>query len=156
MNLMVDREKHALAGSPEATIRHDMVVHVPSCNELKTKDGVERGGKRLVEEMLETIRIEMKKRVDSCTDREATVGIRDITISMLGNSLGGLYSRFAIAELVERADNMVLDGQYRLHLNVFCTTASPHLGISKHTYIPIPRSAEIGVAHTMGNTGKDL
>jgi len=50
----------------------------------------------------------------------------------------------------------MLDEKYRLHFNIFCTTATPHLGISKHTWVPIPRSAEIGIAQTMGDTGKDL
>lgn len=89
--------------------------------------------------------------------------IYDVTISILGNSLGGLFGRYAIAKLIERhcvlepeSDCWILDGRFRLHLNIFCTTATPHLGVSRHTYVKIPRTAEIGVAHAMGNTGKDL
>eukprot|EP00536_Pseudo-nitzschia_multiseries_P009456 jgi/Psemu1/258162/estExt_Genewise1Plus.C_2640007 len=85
----------------------------------------------------------------------------DITISILGNSMGGLYGRYAVAKLIDRhfvstSTSWILDGTYRLRLNVFCTTASPHLGVSKHTWIRIPRIAELGVARTMGQTGSDL
>lgn len=141
--------------------KHDMVVHNAVCNEGKTTDGVRNGGDRLVEEMLEVIDTEMKKRHQNSTEN----AIYDITVSVLGNSLGGLFGRYAIAKLVERhgvKENdredacWILDGKYRLHLNVFCTTATPHLGISKHTYVPLPRTAEIGVAHALGDTGKDL
>lgn len=173
---MVDREKHRLASNHAVDKtnksnggrrrrRQDMVVHCPTCNEHRTKDGVIDGGDRLWNDMLETIRSEMTERSDLSDDDESTPvsaneELKDITISLLGNSLGGLYCRYAVAKLFTNlggnGDELVLDGQFRVHLNIFCTTASPHLGISKHTYIPIPRTAEIGVAHTMGDTGKDL
>ncbi|KAL3941806.1 MAG: hypothetical protein SGBAC_003886 [Bacillariaceae sp.] len=139
--------------------KQDMVVHNTICNEHRTEDGIQNGGDRLVEEMRQVIDCEMKKRHPDSKD------IFDITISILGNSLGGLYGRHAIAKLVERhcvqAGNdpdscWILDGRYRLHLNVFCTTATPHLGVSKHTFLPIPRTAEIAAATIMKDTGKDL
>jgi len=130
-----------------------MVVHSAICNERKTTDGVAAGGERLVEEMLHVIREEMKVRPLT----------QNITISVIGNSLGGIYGRYAVAKLAERCDyvenddkHWLLDGKYRLHFNIFCTTATPHLGIAGHTYLPLPRTAEIGVAHAMGDTGKDL
>jgi hypothetical protein len=138
---------------------HDIVVHSAVCNEYKTTDGVRNGGDRLVEEMREVIKNEMEKRHPDQN------GVYDITMSVLGNSLGGLFGRYAIAKLVERhceKENetedacWILDGKYRLHFNVFCTTATPHLGVSRHTYVRIPRTAEIGVAHALGDTGKDL
>lgn len=153
------------------SIRHDMVVHATVCNERKTEDGVAAGGERLVEEMKDIIRKEMKRR----QQKSAPIGeLQDVTISMLGNSLGGLYSRYAIAKLAENCKpqhhasvlvketplssqtEIVLDGRYRLHFNVFCTTATPHLGCAGNTFLPIPRRAEIGVARAMGSTGKDL
>ena len=39
---------------------------------------------------------------------------------------------------------------------VFLTTATPHLGISGHTYFPLPRAAEFMVAQSMQVTGKDF
>ena len=102
-------------------------------------------------------------------DGEEEPKIYDITISILGNSLGGLFGRYAIAKLVERycvqeevpkdstqPPTWILDGKYRLHLNIFCTTATPHLGVSGHTWLRIPRTAEIGIAHALGQSGKDL
>ena len=146
-------------GTATEYLRHDMVVHNAVCNEHKTTDGVSAGGDRLVEEIRQVIQQEMAKRSSSLQGGI----IQDITISIVGNSLGGLFGRYAIAKLVERHctkqesdDCWILDGTYRLHLNIFCTTATPHLGVSRHTYVPIPRTAEIGVAHAMGDTGKDL
>lgn len=93
--------------------------------------------------------------------------------------MGGLYGRWAIAKLIDRycieektgtkygqepkqqqsgasSPSWILDGKYRLQLNIFCTTASPHLGVSQHTWIRIPRIAEIGIARTMGQSESDL
>jgi|AntRauTorckE5430_2_1112549.scaffolds.fasta_scaffold05306_4 hypothetical protein len=51
----------------------------------------------------------------------------NITVSLIGNSLGGLYSRYAIAKLSEESD--VIDrefllsgGKIKAHFNIFCTT----------------------------------
>lgn len=165
--------------------RQDIVVHAAVSNEKKTADGVKQGGERLVEEMVTVIRQEMYKRQQDrerlreqqanskdgsgfCKYDDDEETIRDITVSILGNSLGGIYSRYAIAKLAERCDKVkldgdghydilyVLDGSYRIRFNVFCTTATPHLGLADHTFVPIPRTAEIGVAHAMGDTGRDL
>ena len=133
-------------------LTQDIVVHAAVCNEKKTTDGVTMGGERLVQEMLDVIREEMKNRRQDA----------EITVSVLGNSLGGIYGRYAVAKLAElcqfngRDGEMYLDGKYRMHFNVFCTTASPHLGIASHTFLPLPRTAEIGVAHALGDTGRDL
>ncbi|CAB9529692.1 Putative serine esterase (DUF676) [Seminavis robusta] len=174
----------------DTVVPHDMIVHCSVCNEGKTMDGVVNGGERMVREILDVIRQELDRR-QSEQDK-----IQDITISIVGNSLGGIYGRYAIARLAQKAadqenhpcltqsasssnstesaaatddddddddDNcdlfdscVLLDGKYRLHFNIFCTTATPHLGISKHTYVPIPRSVEIGAAHVLGETGRDL
>jgi len=139
----------------------DLIVHSAVCNERRTKDGVENGGKRLVEEIISVIRQKMNEsKSDIISNGEnASSDIKDITLSIVGNSLGGIYGRYAIAELARicsTEDGLLLDGRYRIHFNVFCTTATPHLGISKHTYLPLPRTAEIGVANILGDTGKDL
>jgi len=161
-------------------LRHDIIVHSAVCNEKKTMDGVVEGGERLVDEMVTVIREEMAKRRrqrkklrgqveeddndDDLTEDE-NGELEDITISILGNSLGGLYGRYALARLAEKykppnaeegQDYLLLDGRYRIHFNVFCTTASPHLGLAGLTFLPIPRTAEIGVAVAMGDTGRDL
>jgi hypothetical protein len=163
-------------------LRHDMVVHSVCCNEGKTTDGVVKGGERLVDEIMDVIRQEMKTRQpkndqkssddgSSDTYDDDDVVLRNVTISILGNSLGGIYGRYAIAKLAEQcecqhettndengSDNSyyILDNKFRLLLNIFCTTATPHLGVAGHTFLPLSRTAEIGVAHAMGDTGKDL
>jgi hypothetical protein len=129
-----------------------MIVHAAVCNERKTTDGVKSGGERLVNEIIQVIRERMHGRKT-----------KTITLSILGNSLGGIYGRYAIARLAEICeqaaddpDVFILDEVYRIQCNVFCTTATPHLGVAGHTFLPIPRTAEIGVAHAMGDTGRDL
>jgi hypothetical protein len=135
-------------------VDHDMVVHACVCNERKTADGIEAGGDRLVEEIISVIRSKMQSKQSHRKHKE-------LTISILGNSLGGIYGRYAIAKLLDRCINLpdgscILDDKFRLHLNVFCTTATPHLGVAGHTFFPLPRQAEIGLGHAMGKTGKDI
>mmetsp|Transcript_11548 Transcript_11548/g.17151 ORF Transcript_11548/g.17151 Transcript_11548/m.17151 type:complete len:571 (-) Transcript_11548:511-2223(-) len=193
-------------------IYQNLIVHNAVCNEYKTADGVEAGGDRLAQEIMDVILAEVNKRrelerikkkqsndirnaqdVDNINKDEDEDGVVDVTLSLVGNSLGGIYSRYAIARLIEMNQEkneklnlnteqltksnplatavnsgaandqsnvltpaFVIDGKIRVYYNVFCTTATPHLGISKHTYVPMPRSAEIGVAHALGNTGRDL
>jgi hypothetical protein len=158
------------------------IVHNASCNEGKTHDGVIKGGERLVNEMLEVIRheIETKKQTINNDNQVLESDTIDVTISVVGNSLGGLYGRYAIARLAEIAEestkNSIVsdvndttpndetdyytlvdrDMNIRIHFNVFCSTASPHLGCAGHTYFPIPRAAEMGIAHGLGETGRDL
>jgi len=135
------------------------VVHNAACNEGSTHDGVEKGGERLANEILEVIRGEIEQGTQQQT--------QDVTISIVGNSLGGLYGRYAVAILDELlftsdedgtkdAPHYILDDNIRLHFNVFCSTASPHLGCADRTYFPIPRFAEVGIANGMGETGRDL
>jgi hypothetical protein len=155
---------------------HDLVVHSSCCNEKKTDDGVIHGGVRLTEEIVQVIAAEMDKRRrripddNNNTTNYDDAGLQNITLSLLGNSLGGIYARYAIAELVNRGHfvvqssgnatstttSYILQGRYRVQFNIFCTTATPHLGVAGHTFLPIPRSAEIRLAHAMGDTGRDL
>ena len=133
-------EKQRIKCYNETGSIQDLVVHNCVCNEGKTNDGVENGGRRLVEELITVLKKESKAR-----------NSKIVTVSFVGNSLGGLYSRYAIVEL---SQSDALD--FKVHFNIFCTTATPHLGISRHTYLPLPRSAENMVAHALGDTGKDL
>ena len=135
----------------------ELVVHSCVSNEGRTTDGIANNGQRVVEEMVQVIRESMELRQLNVTGKP-----KQITISLLGNSLGGLYGRYAIAELTERCETtedggaLLLDGLYRLEWNVFCTTAAPHLGLASFTFIPLPRTAEIGLSFLYGTTGQDL
>jgi Putative serine esterase (DUF676) len=143
------------------------IVHSATCNEKKTDDGIAAGGERLIDEMLQVIRENMEPEPGK---------LQDITISVLGNSLGGLYARYAVSLLQQRCrdscknattinlneqenndtDYYILDDAFSVYCNIFCTTATPHLGISRHTFLPLPRLAEIRVAKAMGQSGHDL
>ena len=137
-----------------------VIVHSVLCNERRTNDGVKNGGERVVEEVMEVIQSRINEYCPMC------MNITDVTLSFVGNSLGGLYSRYAIARIYENLTShevpketdyvMRLENGIPLHFNIFCTTASPHLGTANHTYLPLPRTAEIGIGYVMGATGQDL
>jgi hypothetical protein len=109
------------------------VVYSSTVNEGRTSDGIAAGGSRLATEVTDIIE---SHRAHS----------KQVTLSFVGNSLGGLYSRYALSEIdLSTAEPFV-----------FCTTATPHLGVSQHTYVPLPRWGEWVVAHSMWPTGRDL
>ena len=165
-NGIIDDLEDTLAEKEQT--KGNLIVHNAACNEGKTSDGIIKGGERLVHEMLSVIRFEVMRKEDRMQQEGASQqGHTDITISVIGNSLGGLYGRYAIAHLAEilceptheanKACNyFLLDGCIRIHLNVFCSIACPHLGCAGFTYFPIPRTAEMAVAKVMGETGSDL
>ena len=99
--------------------RSRLAVHNVRANLGKTSDGVERGGERVVEEILEVIRKECEQ-----IGRKGE-GILDVTLSIVGNSLGGLYSRFAVSQLFSLSKSsdgfILLDDCIRIHFNIFCT-----------------------------------
>jgi hypothetical protein len=146
----------------------NLIVHNAACNEGKTSDGIIKGGERLVHEMLSVIRFEVMRKEDPQQQKGASQQCHtDVTLSVIGNSLGGLYGRYAIAHMAEilcepthEADKAcnyyLLDGFIRIHMNVYCSIACPHLGCAGFTYFPIPRAAEMAVAKVMGETGSDL
>ena len=154
-----------------------LVVHNAVCNEGRTNDGIIMGGERLADEMLSVIRYEVKLNDDDAQQpvelqqqQQQQQGSTDVAISIIGNSLGGLYARYAITHLSEilkvgeasnheeggNKQHLLFDDHIRIHLQVFCSIASPHLGCAGHTYVPIPRVAEILVAKVLGKTGADL
>jgi len=87
------------------------------------------------------------------------------TVSFVGNSLGGLYARFAVSKLpsfmtlgtTEEGHTIgASTTKVLLDSNVFCTTATPHLGVASHTWLPIPRIAERAIGMGLQKTGLDL
>jgi Putative serine esterase (DUF676) len=64
-----------------------------------------------------------------------------------------LYARYAISEVkaLQHTESVP-----RIQPKLFATVATPHLGVSEHTYLPIPRWAENLVSLTMQPTGRDL
>jgi hypothetical protein len=126
-----------------------LVVHNAICNEGRTNDGIIMGGERLADEMLSVIRYEVKLSNDDAQQpvefHQQQQGSTDVAISIIGNSLGGLYARYAITHLSEilkvgegsnqggNKQHLLFDDHIRIHLQVFCSIASPHLGCAGHT-----------------------
>ncbi|KAL3761175.1 hypothetical protein ACHAWU_000270 [Discostella pseudostelligera] len=153
----------------------DIIIHSVKCNVGRTHDGIRKGGTRLANEIIEFIRSDIKQRQnqslvgsdDESSDDSKQNEDSHVTYSVVGNSLGGLYARYALSQIPYRIPLPVLQQQHQqhtektsrmlhLHPNVFCTTATPHLGVSRHTYLPIPRIAEKLIGKGMGTTGRDL
>lgn len=122
----------------ESKYKSEVFVHRIKTNHGKTRDGIIKGGKRVAKEVLDIILND-----PTCKDENVMK-----TISFIGHSLGGLYSRYAIAEIESHLPDH--------HFNLFCTTATPHIGISSHTYFPLPRTLERAIAIFLGKTGKHL
>lgn len=133
-----------------------VIVYSTECNSGKgmTTDGVEAGGSRVAFEVNDLIR-EIFKSDDDANAFDENNDSRpknyDMSISFIGNSLGGLYARAAIADV-----DWHLPNGKALQPNVFCTTATPHLGKRGQTYIKLPRFAETGIGLALQPTGQDL
>ncbi len=152
----------------EDGIHPEIVVYSAKCNIGKTHDGIRNGGTRLANEIINFIQSDtLKRREEGDSGNNNDGDAINVTFSFVGNSLGGLYSRFALSKIPyelplsnndnnEDDDNTSSQMKIRLFPNIFCTTATPHLGISQHTYLPIPRLAETIIGTGMGVTGRDL
>lgn len=114
----------------------DVIAHLAESNEnLLTRDGVEAGGRRLAAEIRSLA--------------AANPSLR--TLSLVGNSLGGLYVRAAAAELLE-GDGMMAN----LQPKVLVTTGCPHLGVRRYTYLPLPSFMHPAGRAVAGQTADDL
>lgn len=147
------REMNALRGSlvrqwlesqqDEFTSSTGLLVHGASANENQTTDGVAAGGQRLAREI--------RAWLEEVVDHDGTMSCPKVTLSVIGNSLGGLYARYALRDL---AQVVVWD---KVTPTVFATTATPHLGVGYgQSYLPLPRFVEHGVATALRRTGADL
>lgn len=81
-------------------------------------------------------------------------------ISLIGNSLGGLYVRYAAKLLYSNGDDAGgADGGAMiagLQPSVFMTIACPHLGVRRFTYVPLPSMLHPLAEVLVGKTGADL
>jgi len=123
------------------------LVHSSTANNGRTSDGIAAGGSRLASEINDWVKALTAKIATSSSSSSPWNSNNTISLSFIGNSLGGLYARYALSEIHW---NLVQPA-------VFCTTVTPHLGVAApHTYLNLPRIAEYGVASTMRQTGLDL
>ncbi len=140
-----------------------VVTHSTTSNDSQTTDGIAKGGYRLAREVEEFIQRDLQKHSDVKDNEDIHV-----SISFVGNSLGGLYARYALSELEQiltlststsdddKDQNNNTNTNIHLHYNIFATTCTPHLGVASHTFLPLPRFAEQAVGRTLRQTGKDL
>lgn len=112
------------------------LVHSATANEGRTTDGIRTGGARLAEELRRVIASH-----STLTD-----------ISFVGNSLGGLYTRYAISELLDK-QGCTFAG---LHPASFVTIGCPHLGVRQFTFLPLPAVAQSLARIVVGPTGEEL
>lgn len=101
-----------------------------------TVDGIDTGGKRIAAEVVKGI--------------HSWNGLPPRSISFWGHSMGGLYARYAIAELMDK-DGTICGLPPRL----FLTTASPHIGVAGTFSKPVVAAGSaIGVLGQTGWLGK--
>lgn len=162
MEIHKQEQQHAYHQEEET-----LLVHNASANIRRTQDGIAAGGSRLateVNELVESVRQKSKKEND--------VQLK-LSISFVGYSLGGLYARYALSKIkginvqppedessnINKSDNTSdtnKESNFVLHPRIFCTAASPHLGLKQQTYVRLPRWIEFMVANCMRTTGRDL
>lgn len=140
------------ANSPSSPATTMTFAACAGCNEGRTFDGVRKGGERLASLTKEII--------ITILSQEGLISQRlpAVHLTLVGNSLGGLYCRYA-ASLLFSAPTLTLtvdDQPVSVFPSAFVTTASPWLGIASNTYLPIPRFAEKAVGLALSTTGKDL
>lgn len=136
---------HGLVGRPDdlSYLReaiqkqgHGILAHCAACNMDKTFDGVQAGGERLAAEVRQIVAAHPSLRA----------------ISFIGNSLGGIYSRYAISLLWQPESKTILG----LKPITFMSIATPHLGVRRFTIIPLPDLLHFTPPLVIGQTGNDL
>ena len=79
----------------------EVITHRATCNHISTFDGIEAGGKRLAEEVEEFVRSHFQDKMAGVQENEGNTGTSTFhaSLSFIGYSLGGMYSRYAISIL---------------------------------------------------------
>lgn len=142
------------------------IVHKAACNHGKTFDGVAKGGKRLANEINDLLHNVLSKELQQQQQlNNMNTTTTTVSLSIIGQSLGGLYGRYALSQIDwnihEKFNNH--DNNHHHHEivlpiipAVFCTVTTPHLGVSQNTYIQLPRYLESIMSTVLQQTGIDL
>lgn len=152
----MENEESKAKKSPTATVTADsddddaitttqFIVHSAISNEGKTSDGIKAGGDRLANEVNTIIDHLFKQHEEKSNQTPSSP--MNISLSFVGNSLGGLYARYALSGIKCAAN---------IQFNIFMTTATPHLGKTGLSYLRIPTMAEKIVGKILQPTGEDL
>jgi hypothetical protein len=141
-----------------------LLVHSAVCNEGRLSlDGIENGGLRLANEINNVIRgVAFDKHKHKQNKNDERIDTTTIALSIVGNSMGGLYGRYALkyinwtsqVEIIGSTDTVVVD--VLVVPNVFVTTATPHLGVKNMTYWKVPEFLEPVGAWMFGKSSNDL
>ena len=140
------------------------LVYRAHSNVGKTLDGVAAGGTRIADEINHLVQkiherfLTHKSNSDFHNNNKEMVKVH---LSFVGHSLGGLYSRHAVSKIkwkTTSSDGVIDDkiNKEGAYPKVFCTTASPHLGLHQQSSVPVPRFVEQTIALTLQESGKDL
>jgi hypothetical protein len=145
-----------------------LVAHCTKTNDGKTTDGIASGGSRLADEVQQVIMSDIQSNLYGSSNSDKTaLNEHHVSMSFVGNSLGGLYARYALSKLPTK---LHIDPSEKseggsdpnektpiiIHPELFVTTATPHLGEASNTFIPIPRVIEQIIGRTLKKTGQDL
>jgi Putative serine esterase (DUF676) len=138
------------------------LVHSSTVNEGRTSDGIAAGGQRLADEinqLMEHVQHELdtdlKREQQPLQKSSSTDSLPyQISLSFIGNSLGGLYARYALRHIPFLQPN---NTSINIYPAVFCTTCTPHLGVgTNQTFIALPVWIQTIFASIIGRTGYDL
>lgn len=149
---------------------YKLLSHSVVANNGKTYDGIAAGGKRVAQEVNEIIDkiVQIYYAEDTPDQNQLDDNVKTsptITLSFVGHSLGGLYARYALKfiDALNPPDDVDITttnagGKRSAHIlpKVFCTTATPHLGTTRNTYLYVPRPIEWFISQVMLSTGRDL
>lgn len=139
---------HGLAGTPDDLCAMEQrlvrdpraAVYRVTCNApFKSFDGVEAGATRIVDELK---RVVVKY-----------PGLKRLTV--YGNSLGGIYARYAVALMYAEDGNV--GTMLGLKPCTFLTTATPHLGVGPYGYFAVvPALARATWSKNLGGSIMEL
>jgi len=141
-----------------------LLVVSATCNDHNSLDGIGNGGLRFANEINEVLRGVVIKIIRDNQQRECNAlsvnqtNGTSIALSILGNSMGGLYARYALKYINWNIHAHVGSTLMNVPVipNVFVTTATPHLGLKNFTYWKVPRFMEPIAGWVMGQSGNDL
>lgn len=142
-----------------------LMVYSAKCNEKNSLDGIEAGGLRLAKEINDVLRgtatdiaREYQHRHCNGLSLNNTIKCTKIALSIMGNSMGGLYGRFALRYIdwivpIDLGSTVV---EIVIVPHIFATIATPHLGMKDMSYFKVPKFLEPLAAVIFGQSGNDL
>lgn len=121
---------------------NNVILRVTCNTPMRSFDGIVAGGERIVDEV-EAFAEEYDAKTKGPLKK----------ISFIGNSMGGLYCRYALTRLYERKTKTIMG----MEMHTFMTTATPHLGVGEYGYFElVPGPLRKWAGEGLGQSIKDL